>query len=337
MYCKNSKGFTLIEILVVLVIMGFLVALVSPKFAGIIEFSSAKLNKTQMQEIKRATLEFYNNIGFVPDNVALLTYSWEKCVVKKTNYDDSDSSDICKNMIAFIDKHYKYYNEGGEIIRENDVGDNGKGTKRKAHLIQIIQEKLDPNNGWKGPYIGANSYIQSKNVKTLGYDGKSGYENNNQYFFSDQDIRLFYEDSWSASTPLNTVDTLWERDSANAKLYPISTPDFNGSQNSASSTRFIQADAWYNIAKYKQTLVGYATILDPYGTPYEIQIPSKSAVGSEARTRYARIVSFGKNRRRDTTINKLFIDYTQESFDDSVLYIFDSNQTSYFYPEDEDK
>ena len=337
MFCKNSKGFTLVEILVVLVIMGFLVALVSPKFAGIIDFTSAKLNKTQMQEIKRAALEFYHDIGFVPDNVTLLTYSWEKCVVKATNYDDPESSDICKNMIAFIDKHYKYYDEGGERLRANEVGDNGMGTKRKAHLTQIIQEKLDPNRGWRGPYIGANGYIQNNNVKTLGYDGKNGYENDNQYFFSDQDIKLFYEDSWSASTPLNTVDTSWERDSANAKLYPISTPDFNGSQNSVSPNRFIQADAWYNIAKYRQTLVGYGTILDPWGIPYEIQIPSKSAVGSEARTKYARIVSFGKNRRRDTSINELSIDYTQRSFDDSVLYIFNNDQTSYFYPEDKDR
>ena len=352
MYSKNSKGYTLVEIIVVLVIMGFLVALVSPKFAGVIETTSGNLNKSQMQEIKRATLEFYKDVGFVPDNVTLLTYPWGKCTVKETNFDDGDSSDACKNMIAFIDKHYKYDDTS---IRDNDnsMGDNGKNTKREKKLMNIIQEKLNPSIGWKGGYIGANSYIQSKNVKRLGYDGASGYENDNLYFFSDLDLKLY---DGNDDDDLYSIDaSKWDLTTANAELYPIYAADFNGSQHSVSS-RLIQMDALYENAKYSKdangdgdrkdisdyqevTLLGQATILDSYGTPYEIQIPTKSAVGSEVRTRYARIVSFGKDRRRDTPIDKLDLkdEYKKTSYDDSVLYIFDTNQTSYFHPEDKEK
>jgi len=330
---RIKKAFTLVEILVVLVIMGFLAALVAPKYGGVVSEVGSALDKAQMQNIKRASLEFYKDVGFVPDNVSLLIYPFQNCDVKDKNY-DSGETDVCKNMIAFVDSHYKINSE----LRNGPatMGDTGKGTIRTNKLINIIKKKLDPKqNGWRGGYIGGNGFLKQKNIKTL---GGVGSELNNRYYFSDQDIKVMYDD-FDTNATLNEVDTTWTAITANSQLYPVSSADFNGSLGIGGG--YIGIDALYENAKYRDNLVENMTILDAFGTPFEIQIPTRQAVidggfANGVRTPFARIVSFGANRRRDTNIGELDIDYDAEGYDDSVLYIFENNQTSYFHPKDEE-
>lgn len=265
---KHKKAFTLTEILVVIAIMGFLVALVMPRFSDTIDFASAKMNKAQMEEIKRASLEFYNDVGFVPDNVSLLTYPWESCDVQATNYNDSDSSDLCINMIAFVDKHYKF-TTSNPALRTSGTGDNGSDTQRVSTLIEIIEKKLNPNYGWKGSYIGGNSVLTTKNIKTL---GNTGDEEDNLYYFSDKDVKIYY-DGHASSDSLNAVDSTWDDNSANEELYPLFATNFS-----------VEMDDLYENGKYSKgttretTFLGAMTVLDPYGTPYEIKIPTDAAV-----------------------------------------------------------
>jgi len=355
-----KKAFTLVEILVVLVIMGLLVSMVLPKFQDSIKLTQQKLNKSQMLAIKKASLEFYNDVGFVADNVTLLTYPWEKCEVDATNY-DKDNTDVCINMIAFIDRHYKF-TQSNPKLRTDGIGDNGYGTKREDVLIKIIKEKLDPNKGWKGGYIGGNEIIKEKNLKKL---GTSTNESENLYFFTQKDIDIYYE-GFQSNRTLNEIDSIWDENSANKKLYPVFSQDFNGSRHSSGTSTTIIMDSLYENGKYskdeidngaydrKTTFIGAMTILDPYGTPYEIQIVTKSGVeaynatnpnSSKVRTKYARIVSFGKNRRRDTPIDVVDIkaylnqagnEKLKRDYDDSVLYIFSGHGLeNYFHTEDE--
>ncbi|HEO98176.1 MAG: prepilin-type N-terminal cleavage/methylation domain-containing protein [Campylobacterales bacterium] len=332
---RGRRAYTLIEILVVVVIMGFLVALVAPRYAGVVDDASYRIDRSQMQMIKSAALEFYNDVGFVPDNVSLLIYPFENCVVKESNWNDMDSSETCRNMIAFVDRHYKF---DDTVIRDIGVdGDNGNGTYRKIRLVEIIREKLDPKNGgWRGGYLGGNGFLHSKNIKTLGNDGTpTRYEDGNRYYFSDQDIKLYYGSDYAAAETLHVVDSSWNADKANKLLYPVQAADFNGTLGTSGE---IKMDAWYENRKYRDFLIGSMIVLDSFGTPFEIQIPTKQALAgagvTSARTKYARIVSFGKNRRRDTDINTLDIDYSKKGYDDSVLYIFEHNLTSYFHPRD---
>jgi len=340
---KIRQAYTLIEVMVVLVIMGFLVALVAPKYAGVVDDASYRIDRSQMQMIKSASLAFYKDVGFVADNVSLLIYPYENCNVVGRNWDDPDSSETCKNMIAFIDRHYKF---DDTAIRDIGVdGDNGNGTYRESRLIEIIKEKLDPKKGgWRGGYLGGNGFLKTKNIKTLG-DGSP--EALNRYYFSDQDIKLYYGNDYAAGETLHVIDTSWNANEANNLLYPVYCADFNGSLGGGSE---IKMDAWYENRKYSayddvpgsrtvSTLENTMTVLDSFGTPFEIQIPTKQALAdagitSPLRTKYARIVSFGKDRRRDTDINTLDIDYSAEGYDDSVLYIFEHNLTSYFHPRD---
>ncbi len=55
---KDRRGFTLLELLVVLVILSLLAALVVPKIFGTVDESKIKTAKIQLKEIKRA-LEMY--------------------------------------------------------------------------------------------------------------------------------------------------------------------------------------------------------------------------------------------------------------------------------------
>ncbi len=362
MKIRNYKpAFTLIEILVVLVIMGLLLTMVVPKFANVISDTESSLNKTQMQQIKKASLEFYKDVGFVADNVSLLIYPWEDCKIEETSFDKNDT-EVCKNMISFIDMHYKFSDASptpDPALRNDDgtMGDTGLNNKRTETLNEIIEEKLDYDKGWKGSYLGGNEVIRANSVKTL---GGGGNEAANQYYLSKRDLKTYYE-NFSPNTDLYTIDTNWTEAEANAKLYPIFASDFNGARHSSGTPTNIEMDKLYENAKYSKdkdstngvyerepTLIGSLTILDPYGTPYEIQIPTVSAVGTydhdddpttpeinKPRTKYARIVSFGKNRRRDTPINVLDIDYTASGYDDSVLYLFNIGKENYFHPEDE--
>lgn len=332
-HMKSRSAFTLIEILVVVAIMGFLVALVAPRYAGVVDDSKYRIDRSQMQMIKSAALEFYKDVGFVPDNVSLLIYPYEKCVVKESNWDDPDSSETCKNMIAFVDRHYKF--DASVRNEDGSEGDNGKNTVRENKLIEIIQEKLDPKKGgWRGGYLGGNGFLNSKNIKTLGHGSGEEF---NRYYFSDQDIKLYYGSDYAASAVLSDVDGSWDVSNANSLLYPVYSFDFNGSLGGSGE---IKMDALYENRKYRDFMIGSMTVLDSFGTPFEIQIPTAWAVGSgKLRTKYARIVSFGKDRRRDTDINTLDIHYSAEGYDDSVLYLFDvsnANLTSYFHPRDKE-
>ena len=93
-------------------------------------------------------------------------------------------------------------------------------------------------------------------------------------------------------------------------------------------------DAWYENRKYSayDDVPGSRTVSTLENTMK--QALADAGITSPLRTKYARIVSFGKDRRRDTDINTLDIDYSAEGYDDSVLYIFEHNLTSYFHPRD---
>ncbi len=63
---KRSSGFTLIEILVVLVILGMLAGLVGPRLFGKVDSSKVKTAETQVKMLKTALQTFRLDIGRYP-------------------------------------------------------------------------------------------------------------------------------------------------------------------------------------------------------------------------------------------------------------------------------
>jgi prepilin-type N-terminal cleavage/methylation domain-containing protein len=310
----KRDAFTLIEILVVIAIIGMLSTMIIPKVQNALEISKSKINQATMQDIKRAALEFKNDVGFVPDNVALMIYPYEICDVSDKNYDNDSNTSACKNMIAFVDSRLTL-----NKYRLNGEGDYGTNMIRDEILIKEIQRRLDIKNGaWRGSYIGGNGHLLNQKIKKLG-DGSS--ETNNEYFLSEKDMDLYY-DGVDENENFNAVLGVSDE---YKKYYPIYTENFN-----------TDAHDLYDIAKYRKNLKGELSILDPWGTPYEIQFPKNVPTG-KSKERYARIVSFGKNRQRDIKVDDNLNDnysLMKPVVDDSVLYIYDNNLTNYFNMQD---
>jgi general secretion pathway protein G len=63
---KNQKGFTLIEIMVVIIILGLLAGLVLPKFLGQEEKAKVEVAKTQIRSLESALDAFKLDNGFYP-------------------------------------------------------------------------------------------------------------------------------------------------------------------------------------------------------------------------------------------------------------------------------
>lgn len=69
---KNStpKGFTMIELLVVLVILGLLAGLVGPQFFGKVDSSKVRTAETQVKMLKMALQTYRLDVGSYPEKLA---------------------------------------------------------------------------------------------------------------------------------------------------------------------------------------------------------------------------------------------------------------------------
>ncbi|GGW92469.1 type II secretion system major pseudopilin GspG [Alteromonas halophila] len=66
---RNNKGFTMIELLVVLVILGLLAGLVGPQFFGKVDSSKVRTAETQVKMLKMALQTYRLDIGQYPSKL----------------------------------------------------------------------------------------------------------------------------------------------------------------------------------------------------------------------------------------------------------------------------
>ena len=67
MYIKQEQGFTLLELLVVMVIIGLLVSIVGPKYFNQLGKSEVKAAKAQINSLKKALDVYRLDTGHYPD------------------------------------------------------------------------------------------------------------------------------------------------------------------------------------------------------------------------------------------------------------------------------
>lgn len=75
---SKSKGFTLLEMLVVLVILGLLMGLVGPRMFGKVDSSKVKTAQTQIKMIRGALETYRLDMGNFPDDKIALKYLYAK-------------------------------------------------------------------------------------------------------------------------------------------------------------------------------------------------------------------------------------------------------------------
>lgn len=69
---KSNKGFTLLELIVVVAIMGFLVAMVAPRFIGVVDAAKEPVRDSNLSRLMTAMETYYNKEGMFPANMRTL-------------------------------------------------------------------------------------------------------------------------------------------------------------------------------------------------------------------------------------------------------------------------
>ncbi|RJQ28617.1 MAG: prepilin-type N-terminal cleavage/methylation domain-containing protein [Peptococcaceae bacterium] len=69
---KGAKGFTLLELIVVIAIMGFLVAMIAPRLAGVVSGAVRNTDDSNMQRIASVTSTFNEKTGRLPNDLTNL-------------------------------------------------------------------------------------------------------------------------------------------------------------------------------------------------------------------------------------------------------------------------
>src|SRR5471030_277116 len=96
---KNKRGFTLIELMIVVAIIGILAAIAIPKFAELIRKSGEGASKGNVGSIRSALSIYYGDMeGQYPTQLAGLTVAGKYIaaipLAKEPNYHTDSSSEI---------------------------------------------------------------------------------------------------------------------------------------------------------------------------------------------------------------------------------------------------
>jgi len=124
---QKSRGFTLLEILVVLVILGLLAGLVGPRVLKHLDSSKSKTAMLQIEELG-AALDLYRlEVGRYPDTQQSL-----QALIQKPDGATSWNGPYLKKKVIRLDPwgnqyHYQYPGENGEYDLYSLGADNSEG------------------------------------------------------------------------------------------------------------------------------------------------------------------------------------------------------------------
>ena len=112
----SKKGFTLIELMIVVAIIGILAAIAIPKFAELIRKSSEGASKGNLGAVRSALAIYYGDMeGLYPANVMALTINGKYLTVLPTsrapNYHGDSSSVVLVSAAGLTDVGGWSYND----------------------------------------------------------------------------------------------------------------------------------------------------------------------------------------------------------------------------------
>lgn len=115
---KNNKGFTLVELVIVIAILAILVGILAPQYTKYVEKSRKSADVNNMDEIIRAIEVYYVEQG-VNSNASDETITITMNKDKKTPVTVVDSK---KNNLTADDKIGEYLNNIGKIVLKGNWG-----------------------------------------------------------------------------------------------------------------------------------------------------------------------------------------------------------------------
>lgn len=164
---QYAKGFSLIELLAVVLVLAILSTIALTAFDGVDDEAALQLTKTEMTELAKAVRRFKQDTGHYPDEANLIDE--EKKLALLHYCQDGDATKVSGTDISY------------------DI--NCKDWDKNASL------------GWRGPYIESDGYVEVSGTLVEDNSFQDGWKRD--YLLADvgtYDIRI-----WSAGPDKNGV------------------------------------------------------------------------------------------------------------------------------------
>ncbi|MGM0441306.1 MAG: type II secretion system protein [Elusimicrobiota bacterium] len=158
---KNEKGFTLIELMIVVAIIGILAAVAIPRFADLIDRAKEAQTKGNLSSLRSAVSIYYgSNQGEAP-------YS--------TTYDSSTDEDTAADLQTALVDEYISSIPSGEVpfIDTDDDGESNSSASWEQNVDATFNNYGSPTNpevtdGWSYDPNGPNTWIGISGADTGG-------------------------------------------------------------------------------------------------------------------------------------------------------------------------
>jgi len=112
---KSSGGFTLLELVVVLAIMGFLVAMIAPRLAGVVAGAQRSADDTNISRLLQSTSQFQERTGRLPAEMTNLVTQTGPAEFQALNVSNNVPGDgreaLSADLAAALGLHIHYLGE----------------------------------------------------------------------------------------------------------------------------------------------------------------------------------------------------------------------------------
>jgi len=122
---KRKRGFTLVELVVVLFMLVVLVTAVTPFFGGIVKKGSVVSTLNEMKEIKEACKDFYADLGLLPE--------------------DKNNPELATRFLCLRPEITEEYKQMESFLEEHSIS------------TQLLKWDKYIRRGWRGPYMEADA------------------------------------------------------------------------------------------------------------------------------------------------------------------------------------
>ncbi|WP_207706229.1 prepilin-type N-terminal cleavage/methylation domain-containing protein [Clostridium sp. HBUAS56017] len=137
---KRGKGFTLIELIIVIAIIAILAALIIPKFGDIKEKANAKADISNAKNIQSAA------VVFDEENPKAITTTWQAL----SAVTDSNGKTLENSLQSVPKAKAKDYKDSDFYVEKDANGDIIVGVKKSASGSS--EEEIYPSAGTNTPY-----------------------------------------------------------------------------------------------------------------------------------------------------------------------------------------